>query len=79
MRPYTVVALLAWSLAVEAVPCRGAEPPADIVSRPLSPEESLRTIKVPEGFVVELMAAEPLVVDPVAFAWGATASFGSSK
>jgi len=37
---------------------------------PLSPRESLKTIIVPEGFAVELVAAEPLVMDPVAFAWG---------
>lgn len=38
---------------------------------PLSPEESLRRIHVPEGFTVALAAAEPLVLDPVAFDWDA--------
>src|SRR5687767_4589031 len=33
---------------------------------PLSPEEALRTIRVAPGFKVELVAAEPLVQDPVA-------------
>ena len=33
---------------------------------PRSPEESRRAIRVREGFRVELVAAEPLVVDPVA-------------
>src|SRR5262245_20789563 len=37
---------------------------------PKSPEESLKCIKVRPGFTVELMAAEPLVMDPIAFAWG---------
>jgi len=37
---------------------------------PLSPAESLKTIHVPRGFEVELVAAEPLVVDPVAIDWG---------
>src|SRR5262249_15618517 len=38
---------------------------------PMSPEQSLRSIKTRPGFQVELMAAEPLVQDPIAFAWGA--------
>ncbi|HEY1108806.1 MAG TPA: hypothetical protein VGE76_09245, partial [Opitutaceae bacterium] len=35
----------------------------------LSPEESLKRIQVEAGLRVELVAAEPLVVDPVAFAF----------
>src|SRR5687768_12016843 len=38
---------------------------------PKSPEESRRCIRVPDGFTVEVVAAEPLVMDPIAFAWGA--------
>lgn len=38
-------------------------------SLPLSPEESLKKIHVPEGYEIELVAAEPLVLDPVAFDW----------
>jgi putative membrane-bound dehydrogenase-like protein len=38
---------------------------------PMTPEQSLRSIKVRSGFTVELVAAEPLVRDPIAFAWGA--------
>ena len=37
---------------------------------PKSPDESLKCIKLRPGFKVELMAAEPLVKDPIAFAWG---------
>ena len=37
-------------------------PPATI----LSPEETLKTIKVPAGFHVELVASEPMVTTPVA-------------
>jgi putative membrane-bound dehydrogenase-like protein len=37
---------------------------------PLSPEESLKAIVMRPGMKVELVAAEPLVVDPVAFDWG---------
>jgi len=38
---------------------------------PKSPQESLAAIKVPAGFEVQLVVAEPLIVDPVAFDWGA--------
>jgi len=36
---------------------------------PLSPREGLSAWKVREGFRVELMAAEPLLLDPVAIDW----------
>src|SRR5438876_337114 len=42
---------------------------------PRSPEESLKCMKVRPGFAVELMAAEPLVMDPIAFAWGPDGKF----
>src|SRR5687767_4432470 len=42
---------------------------------PKSPQESLRCIQVRPGFTVELMAAEPLVMDPIAFAWGPDGKF----
>jgi len=35
-----------------------------------SPEESLRSIIVRPGFRVELMAAEPMVMDPINLEWG---------
>jgi putative membrane-bound dehydrogenase-like protein len=38
---------------------------------PKSPGASLNSIRTRPGFKVELVAAEPLVKDPVAFAWGA--------
>ncbi len=37
---------------------------------PKNPEEARRAIRVPPGLRVELVAAEPLVVDPIAFDWG---------
>ena len=43
---------------------RGLQPP------PLSPDESMATIAIPAGFQLELVAAEPLVVDPVMVAKG---------
>jgi len=43
----------------------------DLPPRPKSPVASLNSIRVRPGFKVELMAAEPLVLDPIAFAFGA--------
>lgn len=43
---------------------------ADQKPQPKSPTAALKTIKVKPGFRVELVAAEPLVKDPVAFDWG---------
>ncbi len=37
---------------------------------PLSPEESMKRIRLRDGFRIELAAAEPLVHDPVSFEWG---------
>jgi len=45
--------------------------PATIeMTPPRSPEESLKVLHVRPGMKVELVAAEPLIVDPVAFDWG---------
>ena len=41
------------------------------VSQAKSAEASLATIQVEPGFHVELAAAEPLIVSPVAIDWGA--------
>ncbi|MEI8213774.1 MAG: neutral/alkaline non-lysosomal ceramidase N-terminal domain-containing protein [Planctomycetota bacterium] len=38
---------------------------------PMSPEDSLASIAVPDGWTIELVAAEPLVTDPVNIAFGA--------
>ncbi|MBI3467974.1 MAG: c-type cytochrome, partial [Planctomycetes bacterium] len=43
---------------------------AHVEPGPKSPEASLRSIRTRPGFEVELVAAEPLVMDPIAFAWG---------
>lgn len=39
--------------------------------RPQSPQQSLRSLRPRPGFKVELVAAEPLVMDPISFDWGA--------
>ena len=37
---------------------------------PLAPHKTIAATHVPEGYVLELVAAEPLVADPVAIDWG---------
>ena len=44
-------------------------PAAFAIDGPLSPEESLKYLKTEPGLKVELVAAEPMVVSPVAVAW----------
>src|SRR5216110_797548 len=39
------------------------------IDGPLTPEESLKYLKTEPGLKVELVAAEPMVVSPVAVAW----------
>ena len=39
------------------------------VQNPLSPEDSQKHIQMPEGFEAELYAAEPDIINPIAFAW----------
>jgi mono/diheme cytochrome c family protein len=36
---------------------------------PLSPGESMKKIQLPPGYIVELVASEPMVQEPVAIAW----------
>ena len=53
---------------------RPARPPADLVvppAPPLSASEELATFQLPPGFRAELVAAEPLVRDPVVAAFDA--------
>jgi hypothetical protein len=45
-----------------------ANPPA---SAPLSPADSLKALRLPPGYEAQIVAAEPLVLDPVAFDWDA--------
>jgi len=42
-----------------------------VPASPLTAEEAIDSITVPEGFAVEIVAAEPLIVDPVNFSVGA--------
>ncbi len=38
-------------------------------NRPYSPEEAIEAMSVPLGFAVELVAAEPAIVNPIAMAF----------
>ncbi|MBL8825906.1 MAG: c-type cytochrome [Planctomycetaceae bacterium] len=57
------------TLACGFAPISAAE--TDVIPPPLAPLEALTTFVLPEGFDIELVAAEPLVRDPIAIAWGA--------
>ena len=48
-----------------------APPKLQTATPPLSPEESAKKWHVREGYRIELVAAEPVVLDPVAFDWDA--------
>lgn len=50
---------------------KGATPPKHHRFEPLSPAESLRKITVPPGYRVEIVAAEPMIQEPVWVAWDA--------
>ena len=62
----------AWGQAAEEfIPRRQSKPPGP----PLSPQQALARMEVPEGFKVELVAAEPDVVNPVAMTIDAQGRF----
>jgi putative membrane-bound dehydrogenase-like protein len=66
-----------WIIAVFGL-CPGGLPAQEkyvMEPGPKSPQESLKCMKPRPGFTVELMAAEPLVMDPIAFAWGPDGKF----
>ena len=46
------------------------EKQSSVEVKPLSPKESMSVTHVAEGFELQLVLAEPLVLDPVAFDWG---------
>ncbi len=76
------LSLSVFALTLAAVPCtlRALHPsnagPQNVEIKfklpppaPLSPADELATMKVPQGFHVELVAAEPLIECPVAMCW----------
>ncbi|MCP5069879.1 MAG: c-type cytochrome [bacterium] len=74
-RVFWILLVLGVVLAIAWHWWRGSDP-AEILARTevppspvLSPDEELATFRTAPGFRVELVAAEPLVVDPVAMDW----------
>ena len=69
---YTVFAqaILVSSLPVIAQDRSEIKINPDPSSSTFSPEDSLSTIRVPDGFRLELVAAEPMIEEPVCMAWG---------
>jgi putative membrane-bound dehydrogenase-like protein len=63
------IALRNPSLALAAVCILLAASNAAALDGPLTPDESLQQLKTEPGLRVELVASEPMVVDPVAVAW----------
>ncbi|MEY4941803.1 MAG: hypothetical protein RIQ93_3538, partial [Verrucomicrobiota bacterium] len=64
MKSFPLLQALAWSFAA-VLAARGASP----LRSPLTPEQSVAALKVEPGMKVELVAAEPLVIAPVAIAF----------
>ncbi len=56
------------ALCLSLTPVHGADPKPD--SEPVAAKDALALIHVPDGFEVELVVAEPDVIDPVAITWG---------
>ncbi len=61
------VTLVTLSLAAPMAAAEIPDQPAFVVDPPLSAAESLKKLHLPAGFVAEIVAAEPLVLDPVSF------------
>ena len=67
----TVTLLLAALLGNVGATARSAEPPAVPLDGPLAPALALKSFRVEPGVRIELVAAEPLAVSPVACAFDA--------
>ena len=74
-RPWTFVAacaLVVISCPIECFPAWAAQIElADDAPQPLTPEESRQRFRLPAGFRIELVAAEPHLADPVAICFDA--------
>ena len=69
-----IVRLLAFITVVLVSACIAFSeeiPSPDDAPKPLSPEESVAKVHLPEGFRLELLAAEPMVVQPSGVCWDA--------
>lgn len=69
-RVYSMCPVICLALAYCGATVSGEDKSANAtIQSPLSPQESLRHLKVAPGLRVELVAAEPQVIDPVAIAF----------
>ncbi len=69
---YAIIVLVLFSCQEEEYPEIIYEKPEIVKEAPsdfLSPEESMKTFYLPEGYEVELVASEPMINEPVAIAW----------
>ena len=62
-RTVAVILILMLSAKAEEIKRRGDSP------KPLTPEQSLKEFRLPDGLQIELVAAEPLIADPSAMAF----------
>src|SRR5580698_3402285 len=64
-------------LSISLISCQQSEKPAykpaaidqNPISAFLSPEESMKTMHLPEGYHLQLVASEPIIEEPVAIVW----------
>jgi len=57
------------NVVVKGLEAPTPQPNVELAQPALSPEESLKKLHVREGFKAEIIACEPVVLDPVAFDW----------
>src|SRR6267154_1603657 len=61
---------LGW-LMIRRAPATDQIVPASDAPKPLTPEESRKTFRLPEGFRVELVASEPMLAEPTGLCFDA--------
>ena len=64
-----VLALLVPRGNAQQAPSSSPAPPTGSVSPPLPVDAAMKTFSLPAGYRLEIVASEPLVVDPVAIDW----------
>ncbi|WP_372752321.1 c-type cytochrome [Mariniflexile sp.] len=70
--PVSLVALFLFNCKKKEYVDKIYEKPEIVLEAPskfLSPEESMKTFYLPEGYKVELVASEPMIDEPVTIAW----------
>lgn len=74
----TIFLILVWSVFIACQGRKDINESGDFIKRPidhapspipLSPDQSIKKTQLPPGYTMELIAAEPMIQDPVAMAW----------